>query len=527
MPQIFYYDDFLGQTTLDQKFNKNEEQKLLDFIGMVRKSKNKRFILTTREYILNKAKTVYEKLARSNFDVDKCTIELKNYTRFERAKILFNHVYFSNLPEPFKHNLLYENNYLNIIQHRNYNPRIIEWMADFQNSEYIVSTNYISEFLANLENPSRIWEHAFENQLSEPAKHLLLVLASLPSKVFIEDLESAFNVFYVHTANKYGFARHSRDFKRALKELESNFLSINNVNTLKAFDLTIQFHNPSIQDFLDNYLRTNNDQINNIFESAIFFEQSNSLWTDVTKDIVRKMPNQFLNALHRTIESKACLLGNYYSVDTKRSYVNRYSVYFERRVIFALEITKDFKCNYSQQIFDRIIAILIKKLEQGSGNKKELLNLIEVLVEDGFRYVTDKEKFLKVVSSFFRSDLVLVEDYSYLLEYNNIVATDFLDMEFDKFSSEFHEMYEEEVASYLDNDDTDPDSIREFAVKLDDVASYFEIDVNDSLDDLEGWAKDLEDRSNEPDYDDDYRGSSGGSDDSLGAIEDLFDTLLD
>ena len=47
--QIFYYDDFLGQTSLDEKFNKNEDRRLLDFIDTSRKSTNTRFILTTRE----------------------------------------------------------------------------------------------------------------------------------------------------------------------------------------------------------------------------------------------------------------------------------------------------------------------------------------------------------------------------------------------------------------------------------------------------------------------------------------------
>lgn len=33
--RVYYYDDFLGQTSLSEKFNKNEDQKLLDFIRTI------------------------------------------------------------------------------------------------------------------------------------------------------------------------------------------------------------------------------------------------------------------------------------------------------------------------------------------------------------------------------------------------------------------------------------------------------------------------------------------------------------
>jgi broad-specificity NMP kinase len=55
-PRFYYYDDFLGQTAQADKLNKNEDQKLLDFMAGVRDSNESVFVLTTREYILNQAK---------------------------------------------------------------------------------------------------------------------------------------------------------------------------------------------------------------------------------------------------------------------------------------------------------------------------------------------------------------------------------------------------------------------------------------------------------------------------------------
>jgi hypothetical protein len=61
--QIFFYDDFLGQTSLENKFGKNEEQKLIKFIEFIIKSPNKVLILTTREFLIL-CKIIYVRINR-------------------------------------------------------------------------------------------------------------------------------------------------------------------------------------------------------------------------------------------------------------------------------------------------------------------------------------------------------------------------------------------------------------------------------------------------------------------------------
>ena len=128
--QIFFYDDFLGQTSLENKFGKNEEQKLISFIEKILRSPDKRLILTTREYILNKAKGIYEKLNYVNYFSEEYLIHLINYTDLEKALILFNYLYFSDLLIECKEMIHRDKNYLKIIYHRNFNPRIIETMIN-------------------------------------------------------------------------------------------------------------------------------------------------------------------------------------------------------------------------------------------------------------------------------------------------------------------------------------------------------------------------------------------------------------
>ena len=70
------------------------------------------FILTTREYILNIAKRRYEVFAHPPVDLTMCVINLSDYTRPIRAKILYNHIYFSDLPKEYKLALLEDRGYL-------------------------------------------------------------------------------------------------------------------------------------------------------------------------------------------------------------------------------------------------------------------------------------------------------------------------------------------------------------------------------------------------------------------------------
>src|ERR1035441_4682119 len=56
--QIFYFDDFLGQFFLGdrgERLGRNQDAALVDFIDMVRGSKDAFFILTTRDHLLQQA----------------------------------------------------------------------------------------------------------------------------------------------------------------------------------------------------------------------------------------------------------------------------------------------------------------------------------------------------------------------------------------------------------------------------------------------------------------------------------------
>jgi hypothetical protein len=121
-----------------------------------------------------------------------------------------------------------------------------------------------------------VWSHALEHQLTESAKNLLIVfvLASLPSEVFLEDWKQAFETFHRKQAGAHRLSTTPRDFKNALKELDSNFTAVD-----KSRDrVVLRFHNPSVRDFVLNYLRSSEEDLSMLLDSCVFFNQLSLLW---------------------------------------------------------------------------------------------------------------------------------------------------------------------------------------------------------------------------------------------------------
>ena len=249
-PRFYFYDDFLGQTAQADKLNKNEDQKLLDFMASVRGSKDSVFVLTTREYILNQAKLHYEKLAREKFDHRTCIIDLSKYTRRIRAQILYNHLHFSDLPRPYLETLVTKRGYIQIVDHKNYNPRLIQFLTDLSWIGTIQPTEYLALFLRNLDNPVEIWGHAFRNQLSARARHLLFVLTTMPLESLITNVEKTFSTFHNSQCARFGIGHSAADFMDALKELDGTFVASRMIQET----LLVRFQNPSIRDFMQNLL---------------------------------------------------------------------------------------------------------------------------------------------------------------------------------------------------------------------------------------------------------------------------------
>jgi hypothetical protein len=271
--QIFYYDDFLGQTFLgDQRsyVARNHDAALLAFMAMVRQTPNSRFILTTREHILRQALQVSERLHQSAALNYKCVLELGDYSLGQRARILYNHLFFSDLSIDHKKAMLQDDFYWKIIRHKQFNPRLIEWLTALTRLNSPTPAMYQSAVSKLLEAPEQIWAHAFHTQISNAARDLLLALYSLGEWCDIKQLEISFEAIHAGASERHSRARSASDFRAALQEVDGGFLSY-------SFGRA-SFINPSVREFTAWILSDTPSLALEIISDAAKFRQILNIW---------------------------------------------------------------------------------------------------------------------------------------------------------------------------------------------------------------------------------------------------------
>lgn len=245
--QVFFFDDFLGKVALDRHALSHKDSDLARFISRVRKSPNARFVLTTRAYIFEEARRVSEYLADRRLDISKYVLDVGVYTRRIKARILYNHLLVASTPQPYISALIDSEKIASIVDHKNYNPRIIEWMTDKSHLGDTRPEDYPSAFLFALDHPNRLWDIAFRNHISKSCQHLLFALFfGSEYGVMVDDLRPTFNALHAHMCTKYGEPHDPKDFEEALHILEGGFIALS--------DRRVSFVNPSLRDYLTEYL---------------------------------------------------------------------------------------------------------------------------------------------------------------------------------------------------------------------------------------------------------------------------------
>jgi hypothetical protein len=412
--RFFYYDDFLGQHSLGEKLNKNEDEKLLEFIYAIRESKTAKLILTTREYIFSQAKQRYEKLERSNFSIETYVIDLSKYTRLNRAKILFNHIYFSDLPSEHKKELLENRNYLKIVDHKNFNPRIVELMTEFARLSGIEPSRYFHSFLSNLDNPLLIWRHAFEHQLSNAAKDVLITMASLPAEVFLEDCKEAFEAFHGVQASRYGFPRNPREFNDALKEMDGNFISTEK----SRHRIILAFHNPSVKDFVLNYLVSSEEELISLLRCCVFYDQLNLLWNieeravPMFRNALLKNPPALLNAAKRTFDSRDCRLISYQDRDNPGgTFKDTWATSLEERTSLITSIVSSQTADEATAFLSEKLASVRKRIKAESPHRNQVVELLKNLKKSGLVGVDEIQGLIREAKSFLMQPSDWVSDF--------------------------------------------------------------------------------------------------------------------
>lgn len=278
---IIFFDDFLGQVQLSTDLVRGMDQRLPPFLEKVRTHKNLRFVLTTRDYILHQAQSHSRRLASPTIDTNQFVLNVGHYTRSDRAKILYNHLYFSELVKSDLEALLADKLFLRMVDHKNFNPRLIELLT---NADYLaLAEKPIREVVeAVLENPRELWEIPYRAHLTNEARALMLAVYFNGHRVELSSLEDTFERMLDMMGLRVSAADRLPAFRRCLKELEGSVLAIES--------RMVRFSNPGVRDFLDRVV-----QADRLVPLAIKiladYDELNQCWELIAEGKTEKLQN--------------------------------------------------------------------------------------------------------------------------------------------------------------------------------------------------------------------------------------------
>lgn len=273
---IFYYDDFLGSNLYDA-LNDKKDSHIVKFINRVQKDSTKKFILTSRTNLLNMGVSQSPQFKNKNIKENEFLLEVKSLSELDKAKILYNHIYFSNLNKDYVDELYKDKKYKIIINHRNFNPRLIEFPTDITRLKDIKPVQYWEHFKKTLENPTDVWSDYFQNQSDEYMRCLVFLTAfnggSISGGILKEAYENIKNLRQIKNATHFDVS-----FNAVIKNTIKSLLN----RTNDREEITYTLFNPSLADFISHTY---------FDESNLLIEIFKSLKTPESLDYIKTLTN--------------------------------------------------------------------------------------------------------------------------------------------------------------------------------------------------------------------------------------------
>lgn len=262
-PEIIFLDDFLGQTSLslDDKLI-NDLKNLLKLTTIFN---NKKVILNSRITILNKAKHEKEEFEKllDEIGIKECLIDVNDLSQLDRARILYNLMYHNGVTKKSFNTIKKDNNYNLIINHKSFNTRIIEMCC--KRSNRVASENFFNYIIESLNNPKDIWKSEFE-RIETCDVVLMYQLYTLGNNYIPVDCLHKSVTNYLCNSNseveKYSF-------EDSINRLSKSLIGIAILGKKKYISVL----NPSINDYIQNYLLDNMAELKKIYDNALYIEQ--------------------------------------------------------------------------------------------------------------------------------------------------------------------------------------------------------------------------------------------------------------
>jgi hypothetical protein len=151
----------------------------------------------------------------------------------------------------------------------------------------------------------------------------------MPDRIEHDDLERAFEAF----ADVAGISTRQRAFRRALKILDDSF-----IRTYHDRDhIFVVPYDPSVADFLAEYVRSSPADARLLVRGAIFFEQIESLSRMLpARDLAGQTASEYLDAVERCLNANSCTWHDvYFGPHATEPTTIRHRARLEQRIDFV------------------------------------------------------------------------------------------------------------------------------------------------------------------------------------------------
>ncbi len=404
--QVFYFDDFLGENYLNAIENK-QATNIVKFMNNIKKDKTKRFILTSRTNIFNQGLALSDTFRSKNIENEEFIIKIESLKDIDKAYILYNHVWNSDLDEQFVDEIYFDKRYTEIISHKNFNPRLIEYITDMKKIqiEQIQAKDYWKYILDKLNNPQDVWKRTFDNQSDEFIRIIVMLVVFNGNKIEENKLKNAYYE-YIKSINLQNNSHTSKEFDNIIAKVVKYFL--NRFYNTKKCEFFYTLFNPSIADFViknhsNKFLQAclSLESLESIKELPYFYEKNKIKYQDYI-DILINLYNKFeIEDINENsdyfIFLVELLVKNKQISDTKKIEINFKKIVTEKiKINLArnfIELCLNFRMNLprNKEVFNYLLTVIENDIEEINLYIK-LLNFYNINDED---IISDLNEFIE------------------------------------------------------------------------------------------------------------------------------------
>jgi hypothetical protein len=516
--QIFFFDDFLGQTEISSEFSSTFCKNIDDIFESIMTSIHgkKKFIMTTRNYILKFAKELRPE--NKNIFANKFCVELGEQNNIIKCAMFAKRLRYENIN---CEEIIEEEKYLDIINHKNFTPRIIDIILGRNKNECKI----FEKLIQALDNPEDIWKDSIES-LERNYESLIYILLLYNSGADLKQLRYDYDDYNMVRATHYNYEIINNAFNKILKDMCESFINIDTVHN------KVKYVNPSLEDYIkakvDTTFSQNElvmllksistyDAIINLLQKVNIKDKLKQ-WKELEGLIIKIMQNEF----SKNISDIKIV------IDMLERFI--WNLATDNSGIFRLTISG--RCIYSEHIKNLITQTVANILSRDIKCEElfKVLKIVGTCIESNLVSVESQKQIYDLFCDNISAAIKKAQDDDYIDELY-IAIYCYICIQFDfEINNDLNESVKQEVLKKKDGNTYHLFTVydKEAISYIETIGRHFDIDVSDSIIEFKEAYQEYQEILSEcrDDYYYDRQGESIERTNCQETIKEVFESIL-